>query len=84
MTHEELVIRFFDSYERVSVAVAQQQSVQSIIDVCRIHLATERELINSLSNIAETNLREKRLEKLRHIQLRREAAEDKKINAIPY
>ena len=84
MTHEELVIRFFDSYERVALAVAQQQSVQSIIDACRIHLATERELINSLSNIAETNLREKRLEKLRHIQLRREAAEDKKINAIPY
>ena len=61
MTHEELVIRFFDSYERVSVAVAQQQSVQSIIDVCRIHLSTERELINSLSVAAETKIREEKI-----------------------
>ena len=84
MTHEQLVIRFFDSYERVAVAVSQQQSVQSIIDACRIHLATERDLINSLSVAAENNLREKRLEKLRHIKLRREDEEEKKINAIPY
>ena len=84
MTHEEFVISFFESYERVAVAIAQQQSVQSIIDVCRIHLAVERELINSLSTIAENNLREKRLEKLRHIKLRRDVEEEKKINEIPY
>ena len=84
MTHEELVISFFESYERVSVAIAQQQSVRSIIDVCRIHLAVERELIDSLSLIAENNMREKRLEKLRNIRLRRNEEEEEKINAIPF
>ena len=64
MTHEGLVIRFFESYERVAVAVAQQQSTQSKIDACRIHLANERELINSLSITAENNIIEKRINKI--------------------